>query len=234
MDARTFFTELARLMRDNPPRLEDLPLIDRMRRLGLLMEAGDDWARLGELLPAIEQGARLGLERVVEMAESPPGEPVGEWRIRFRLGAFGTDYLARAGAACAGLEAGPAADLLPALVRTGADGRPLTGRRRYVLCFPPGAVPPVHGFWTLTTYDDREPLVDNPVDAYATGDWNSLTFDGDGSLRIHIQHGRPPAEAPANWLPAPPGPFNLLLRLIWPTADALDRSWRPPAVTPLD
>ena len=88
MDARTFFTELAQLMRDNPPRLEDLPLIDRMRRLGLPMEAGDDWARLGELLPAIEQGARRGLERVVEMAESPPGEPVGEWRIRFRLGAF--------------------------------------------------------------------------------------------------------------------------------------------------
>ena len=78
-------------------------------------------------------------------------------------------------------------------MRTGADGRPLTGRRRYVLRFPPGAVPPVHGFSTLTTYDDREALVDNPVDAYATGDWNSLTFDGDGSLRIHIQHGRPPA-----------------------------------------
>ena len=95
-----------------------------------------------------------------------------------------------------------------------------------MLRFPPGAVPPVHGFWTLTTYDDRQSLVDNPVDRYATGDWNSLTFDGDGSLPIHIQHGRPPAESPANWLPAPPGPFNLLLRLIWPMADVLDRSWR--------
>ena len=163
-----------------------------MRRLGLLFEAGDDWARLGELLPAVEQGARLGLERVMEMAEAPPGEPVGEWRIRFRLGAFGTDYLARAGAACAGLEAGPAADLLPALVRTAADGRPLTGRRRYVLHFPPGAVPPVHGFWTLTTYDDREPLVDNPVDAYATGDWNGLTFDA-RRVAADPHPARPPA-----------------------------------------
>ena len=113
MDARTFFTELARLMRDNPPRLEDLLLVDRMRQLGLLIEADDDWARLQRARAGDRAGRAAGLEQVVEMAESPPGEPVGEWRIRFRLGAFGTDYLARAGAACAGLEAGPAADLLP-------------------------------------------------------------------------------------------------------------------------
>ena len=56
MDARTFFTELARLMRDNPPRLEDRPIVERMRRLGLLLEGDDDWARLGATLrPAVEQ-----------------------------------------------------------------------------------------------------------------------------------------------------------------------------------
>ena len=50
-------------------------------------------------------------------AESPPGDAVGDWHIRFRLGQYGTDYLGRAAAACAGLEAGPAEDELPALTQ---------------------------------------------------------------------------------------------------------------------
>jgi hypothetical protein len=220
MDARTYFSELARLMRDNPPRLEDSRLVARMRQLGILPDGEDGWDRLsGEVRRAAERGARLGLDRVVAMAEAPPGEPVGDWRIRFRLGQFGTDYLGRAGAACAGLEAGPAADELPALIRTAADGRRLTGRRRYVLRFAPGGVPPVHGFWTLTTYDDRQALVDNPVDCYSIGDWNGLNLDSDGSVRIHIQHRRPPEDGHSNWLPSPPGPFNLLLaRAVQPAA----------------
>jgi hypothetical protein len=121
----------------------------------------------GKLQRAVERGARRGLDRVVAMAESSPGEPVGDWRIRFRLGQFGTDYLARAAAACAGLEARHAADELQALLCTAADDRPLTGRRRFVLRFAPGGLPPVHGFWTLTTYDDRQTLVDNPVERYS-------------------------------------------------------------------
>ena len=49
----------------------------------------------------------------------------------------------------------------------------------------------MHGFWTLTTYDDRAGLVDNPVDRYSIGDWNGLALDRDGSLPIRIQHSRP-------------------------------------------
>ena len=44
------------------------------------------------------------------------------------------------------IESGPAADELPALVHTDAHGRQLSGRDRYVLTFPPGGLPPVHGF----------------------------------------------------------------------------------------
>ena len=46
MDARTFFSELAALMRDNPPRLEDRAIVERMRRLGLLLEGDLAWRRL--------------------------------------------------------------------------------------------------------------------------------------------------------------------------------------------
>ena len=91
----------------------------------------------------------------------------------------------------------------------------------------------MHGFWTLTTYDDRQSLVDNPTDRYSIGDWNGLTLDPDGSLPVAIQHRRPPrAISLRNWLPAPPGRFNLLLRLIWPLHGGarphVDAARRPP------
>jgi hypothetical protein len=233
MDAPTFFSELAALMRDNPPRLEDRPIVDRLRRVGLLCEGDLGWRRLGrDVQRAVAQGAARGLARVVAAAEAPPGDAVGDWYIRFRLGEYGTDYLSRAGAACAGLEAGPAADELPALVPTDAHGRRLSGRHRYLLTFPPGRLPPVHGFWTLTTYDARQALVDNPVERYSIGDWNGLVLETDGALTIRIQHPDPGAGVP-NWLPAPPGAFNLLLRLCWPQQEVLDRRWTPPALMPV-
>jgi hypothetical protein len=233
MDARAFFSELCALMRDNPPRLEDRAIVERMRGLGLLLEGELGWRRLGpEVQRAVAEGAARGLRRVVAAAESPPGDAVGEWHIRFRLGQYGTDYLSRAGAACAGLEAGPAADELPALVQTDVHGRQLSGRHRYVLTFPSRRLPPVHGFWTLTTYDAREALVDNPVERYSIGDWNGLVLAADGALTIRIQHADPGGRVP-NWLPAPPGAFNLLLHLCWPQPEVLDRVWTPPAVTPV-
>jgi hypothetical protein len=234
MDAPAFFSELAALMRDNPPRLEDRAIVDRMRRLPLPVEGDLAWPRLGrEMRRAVAQGAARGLARVVAAAESPPGDAIGDWRIRFRHGQYGTDYLSRAGAACAGLEAGPADDELPALAQTDAHGRQLSGRHAYAVTFPAGKVPPVHGFWTLTTYDARQSLVDNPVERYSIGDWNGLVIEPDGALTIRIQHADP-LGAVSNWLPAPPGSFNLLLRLCWPEQDVLDRRWTPPAAMRVD
>ena len=230
MDARTFFSELAGLMRANPPRPEDRPMVDRIRRVGLLLDGDAGWERLGAgVRRAVADGAARGLERVLAAAESPPGDVVGDWYIRFRIGRYGTDYLGRAAAACAGLEAGPAADELPAISQSDEKGRRLSGRHRYVLTFAAGRMPPVHGFWTLTTYDARQALVDNPVECYSIGDWNGLRLEGDGAASIRIQH-RHPGERGVNWLPAPPGEFNLLLRLCWPEQEVLDRRWAPPPV----
>jgi hypothetical protein len=227
MDAPAFFRELAALMRENPPRLEDRAIVERMRRLGLL--SGDDLAREPALEHAVADGAARGLERVVAAAERPPGDAVGGWYVRFRPGEYGTDYLSRAAAACAGLESGPAADELPMLVESDVDGHRLSGRRRYELTFAPSGRPPVHCYWTLMSYDASQTLVDNPVERYSVGDWNGLTVERDGTIVIRIQHGDPGGRVP-NWLPAPPGAFNLLLRLYWPQQEVLDRAWTPPPV----
>jgi len=233
MDAPAFFSALAGQMRDNPPRLEDRAIVARMQRLGLLSEHDPAARGLGRAgTKAVADGAARGLERVVAAAESPPGDAVGSWHVRFRLGEHGTDYLRRAAAACAGLESGPAADELPMLAQADASGRRLTGRSRYEITFPADDLPPVHGYWTLMTYDARQPLVDNPVERYSVGDWNGLVLERDGSLTIRIQHADPGDRVP-NWLPSPPGAFNLALHLWWPQQQVLDRRWTPPAATPV-
>ena len=33
----------------------------------------------------------------------------------------------------------------------------------------------------------------------------------------------------ANWLPAPDGPFFMILRAYWPDGDMLDGTWKQPA-----
>jgi hypothetical protein len=63
----------------------------------------------------------------------------------------------------------------------------------------------------------------------------SLKRDDDGGVTLAVQHADPGADGQANWLPAPPGPFFLALRLYWPKADALNGRWiAPPLVRASD
>jgi len=57
-----------------------------------------------------------------------------------------------------------------------------------------------------------------------------LKYNGDGSLDLHFQNENPGAGMEANWLPAPKGEFNLLMRLYAPKSEALIGKWSAPAV----
>ena len=55
--------------------------------------------------------------------------------------------------------------------------------------------------------------------------------DPDGGITLLIQHESPGKELEANWLPAPSGPFVMAMRLYWPKQDALDGTWKAPALS---
>jgi hypothetical protein len=40
----------------------------------------------------------------------------------------------------------------------------------------------------------------------------------------------PGTDREANWLPTPGGPIFVVMRLYWPREEALNGSWKPPAV----
>jgi hypothetical protein len=221
-----FFGRLAALMHDNPPRLQDRVVVERMRSLGLL---ADDGCR-PELRAAVARGVRQGRDDVLAAAAAPPGEWAGGW---WMPAARGRSNLGRAAAARAGFEPCALEDTLPALAGTDAQGRELSGRHRYRLRFAGGS-PAVHGFWTLATYAARQALLDDSAEPYAVRDWNGLALDGDGALTIEVGHAPRGGGTPANRLPAPPGRFALMLRLHWPASVVFERGWAPPPVQRID
>ncbi len=54
--------------------------------------------------------------------------------------------------------------------------------------------------------------------------------ESDGSLVLFLQHDSPGKEHERNWLPAPKGSFNLIMRLYWPKEEALDGRWTVPPI----
>ncbi len=108
-------------------------------------------------------------------------------------------------------------------------GQPLTGAHDYTLHFPPGGLPPVDAFWSLTMTIAPGYLVANPINRYSVGDRSGLVPNADGSIDIYIQN-QAPAGHESNWLPAPSGDFKLWLRAYQPGAAILNGAYHVPPV----
>ena len=111
-----------------------------------------------------------------------------------------------------------------------ADGQPTDGSNSYVLHFDAAELPPVDAFWSVTMYDHEGYQIANPIDRFAIGDRDDLTFNADGSLDLLVQAASPGGGKESNWLPAPDGPIYVVMRLYWPKEVALKGEWKPPEV----
>ncbi len=141
------------------------------------------------------------------------------------------NYLYRMAGAVIGIYANSAAEAMYPVLSTDADGVPLTGANKYTLTFGPDQLPPVNAFWSVTMYKMPESLlVDNPINRYLINSpmLPNLVKNPDGGLTIYVQNNPPESDRTPNWLPAPPGPFTVFMRLYWPKPEALEGSWKPP------
>lgn len=115
-----------------------------------------------------------------------------------------------------------------------AAGSPLdASTRRYALRFAPGALPPANAFWSVTMYDGKtRMLASNPIRRYLINSTmlDSLQRDADGGITLNLQKEPVAQSRRANWLPAPDGPFYIVLRLYLPGAEAVSGEWRAPAL----
>ena len=157
---------------------------------------------------------------------------LGVWNCNYKVGLYGYDFLMRATVALAGYGAMVPQETL--YINTSADttGAPLDGSHRYTLRFATGEFPPADAFWSITVYSKPDnQLVANAIDRYSiSSETVGLSQAVDGALTIAVQADAPAGDAAANWLPAPQGPFWLILRTYVPHAALLQGLYTPPDV----
>jgi hypothetical protein len=195
----------------------------------------DQWAGgFADLDPAVQEAlgdVPAAALRAMQEAFPRIARVVNGWQMNTdTMGVYGNFYLKRAIVAMVGLGANSPEDAVYPVLMADADGAPVSGENHYVLHFDQDQLPPVRAFWSVTMYDAHGFQAANPLGRFAIGDRDPLRYNADGSLDLYLQHKSPGQDKEPNWLPAPPGPLGITMRLYSPKATVLNGLWNPPAV----
>ena len=226
-----FFSYCARLLKSNPPKPEDAPIVARLARIGIVPGQEFDRSKLPVLGQKLDP--KLALLEMVETMKAK--QTVNGWLYwNTNAGSYGTDYEQRAMVTLIGPGLNFPQDAMYPFSQKDADGKTYDGAaHKYVMRFEKGQMPPVKGFWSLTMYDPEFFFVPNPINRYNLSQRDKLVTNPDGSVDLYLQAESPGPDKEANWLPTPKGKFIPMLRLYWPNdtpPSILDGSWKPPAL----
>jgi len=187
-----------------------------------------------EWLNAIATGFEEGINKIDRVAAE----------VTSSVGLFGTreelnnNYLNRAVGARLGIYGNSVAEAIyPGYQLDPGTTDLLDGsKHNYVLRLPEGDLP-AKAFWSVTLYDGiTRLLVDNPIDRYLINSpmLPGIKKDADGGITIYVQHEYPGSLKESNWLPAPNGPLNLIMRLYLPNENVLNGEWEAPPIAIAD
>jgi hypothetical protein len=227
LDAPAFFGRLADALRDNPPSPPDPHALAILADFGV--KPGEPVRLPDHAGDAIARGLVDGRSRVVTAPRNALSANGWNW-LGDGVGEYGEDYALRAYATYSRPGSGTKHDEVVAMASVDAHGRALSGSNHYVLHFPAKALPPARAFWTLTAYTKDGELVDGCAADCSIGSRDGLRRNRDGSLDIYVQARSPGRARPANWLPAPEGAYEIVMRLYAPQPSATDGTWQPPAL----
>jgi hypothetical protein len=228
MDAGTFFNRLALVMEENPPYFEDRPALDKLMKLGIRPGKPFDVSK-------VDPGIRRGLEKAVKQAPIKMQEgmlrmkTVNGWLQPANIGRYGTDYDTRASIAMVGLGADMQENTIYPTTYVDGGGKLLDSANKYMMHYEKGQFQPTNATWSMSSYKGNF-YERNILDRYAVAPWMPLKFNPGGSLDIYLQAESPGKDKEANWLPTPPGQFNLTIRNYWPKEAALDGTYKNPPV----
>ena len=154
------------------------------------------------------------------------------WTTISNESAFGTDYFTRTAVAKSNILVNAPDETKYFYQDLDAKGDRLNSANSYTVTFPKDGTPPVHGFWSLSIYNEHHFFIPNEINRFSVGTKNrDLKLAADGSLTMYVQAKVPTDAAQrANWLPAPKGDFSLYVRAYWPKPEVTDGRWTPPAV----
>lgn len=230
-----YFAYAAELLKVHRPHLTDEPILARMRQIGIEAGKSFDAEKIDPVVKKALDAAPESAQKLMGWKLKTIARVANGWSMNTdTMGVYGNYYLKRALVAQVGLGANLPEDAIYPMNLVDDTGRPLDGANNYVLHFEKSQTPPAAAFWSITLYDNEGFQVPNSLNRFAVSSWMPLKYNADGSLDLYFQNASPGQDREANWLPAPKGPFNVLMRLYAPRADALTGKWNPPPVMKLE
>jgi hypothetical protein len=206
------FDEISKDMADNPSPVADSEVLAQFATIGIGPGLIPSDTKNDTIRAALENGIAEG-EKIIDAQVQNLGMKVNGWLVNLDAGNYGTNYLLRAAVAKFGLGANSPEEAVYPSTFTDNQGQKLTGTNNYLIHFDKGQTPPVNAFWSITLYNNKSYLAENPINRYSISQHTEgLKYNPDGSLDIYIQHASPGADKESNWLPSPSGEFNLVLR----------------------
>lgn len=231
-----FFNELNFLLQFCPMHPSEKDVMARFAKLGIGATGSFDFARLA---PELQQAVKDGMADAWKEFDEFKATQLDTGKLTSAEG-FGTrahlqnNYLFRMASAVLGIYGNSKEEAIYPVYFVDSEGEALDAAKgNYMLRFPPDQLPPVNSFWSLTMYElPASLLTSNSIDRYLINSpmLPDLKRDPDGGISLYLQHESPGKELESNWLPAPAGPFFAVMRLYWPKAEALNGSWKSPAL----
>jgi hypothetical protein len=212
------------------PNPQDKAVQDRMAKIGLAPGKAWDPSALGkDVSAAIAEGMKDALAEL-KKGSTHITDPSLFFRSRKDLD---KDYVNRALGVMVGIFGNVEKVSVYFAVPKDDQGELFDGSKgNYTITFTADQIPPAKNFWSWTMYKlPQRWLVDNPINRYSIGSATpGLKKAKDGSISIYFQAKSPGKDEKSNWLPAPEGPFWLVLRTYGPGESILDKTWKMPPV----
>ena len=227
------FNELNFVLGFCPTHSSEQQLMARFARLNIGAGKTFDASALSpELRKAIEDGRADAWQAMDDLAKRIAAGELTSGDVLGTRESLKNNYLYRMHGTVAGIWGNVKEEAIYHGWYTDSAGQKLDGSKgSYEIRFASGQLPPVNAFWSLTMYNLPERLlITNPLNRYLINSpmLPDLKKDADGGLTIHVQHESPGKEKESNWLPAPAGPFVLVLRMYWPKPEVLAGQWKEP------
>jgi hypothetical protein len=223
------FDEIGQAMIGNPLNPPDPTLVDKLTSIGIGPGMTPSTQANDTIKAALQTGITEG-QKMIDTKVANIGTIVNGWLINAGTGIYGSDYLNRAAVAQFGLGVNVPQEAFMPVTFTDSQGQPLSGANNYTIHFDSGQTPPVDAFWSVTMYNNKTLLVDNPLNRYSIGTYTGLKNNTDGSLDLYLQNQSRGPDKESNWLPAPADSFSLTMRLYLPQPQILNGTWQPPGV----
>ncbi|MEZ5148097.1 MAG: DUF1254 domain-containing protein [Bacteroidales bacterium] len=226
------FEQLNYLLQFCPTHPSEKELMKRFAKLGIGAGKEFKWDSFSpEIQTAIKQGIADSWADFDALKKQAEAGKLGSAEIFGTREHLNNNYSYRMIAAVVGIWGASAEEAIYPTYYVDSENQPLNGANKYTLRFEPGQLPPVNAFWSLTMYElPASLLVENPLNRYLLNSpmMDDFVFDEDGGLTLYFQNESPGKEKEPNWLPAPKGPFSVVMRLYLPKPETLSGEWVRP------